>query len=99
MDRKVAAARWRSAALLAAIVGAAASAYLLVEYVTGQPGVCLTGSGCDLVRASAYAYPLGVPMPLIGLAFYLMAIWLTIWGLDARSMARVLPQVAFAGIA
>jgi protein-disulfide isomerase len=99
MDRNLAAARWRSAALLAAIVGAAASAYLLVEYVTGQPGVCLTGSGCDLVRTSAYAYPLGVPMPLIGLAFYVMAIWLTIWGLDARSIARVPPQVALAGFA
>jgi len=31
--------------LLAAIVGAGASAYLLVEYVTGQSGLRLTGSG------------------------------------------------------
>jgi len=99
MDRSVASARWRSAALLAAIVGAAASGYLLVEYVTGQAGVCLTGSGCDLVRASVYAYPLGVPMPMIGLAFYLTAIWLTIWGLDARPLMRVPPEVALAGIA
>lgn len=99
MDRNVAAARWRSAALLAAIVGAAASAYLLVEYVTGQPGVCLTGSGCDLVRTSVYAYPLGVPMPLIGLAFYVVAIWLTIRGLDTRSLAGVPAGIALAVIA
>ncbi len=57
------------AALLASIVGASASAYLLVEYLTGQPGICLTGSGCDIVRASAFAYPLGIPAPLIGLLF------------------------------
>jgi protein-disulfide isomerase len=99
MHPNLAAVRWRSAALLAAIVGAAASTYLLVEYVTGQPGVCLTGSGCDLVRASEYAYPLGIPMPLIGLAFYLVAIWLTIRGLESRSIAGVPAEVALTGIA
>ncbi|MDH4334461.1 MAG: thioredoxin domain-containing protein [Chloroflexota bacterium] len=72
------AARWRAIALLAAIVGAGASAYLLVEYVTGQPGLCLTGSGCDLVRASDFAYPLGIPLPLFGLVFYVVAAWLVL---------------------
>ncbi len=57
-------ARWRALALLSAIFGAGVSVYLLVEYTTGQPGLCLTGSGCDEVRASPYAYPLGIPMPL-----------------------------------
>jgi protein-disulfide isomerase len=87
MHRGTAVARWRSAALLASIVGAAASAYLLVEYLTGQPGVCLTGSGCDLVRASKFAYPLGIPMPLIGLVFYLVAIWLSLRTVDADAVA------------
>ena len=95
----MAAARWRSVALLASIVGAAASAYLLVEYVTGQPGLCLTGSGCDLVRASDFAYPLGVPLPLIGLLFYLAAIWLTLADPDARPVARIRAEVALLGLA
>jgi protein-disulfide isomerase len=99
MHRNQAAARWRSAALLAAIVGGAASAYLLVEYVTGQPGLCLTGSGCDLVRASSFAYPLGVPLPLIGLAFYLVAIWLTLAAPDARPIAGVRANTALLGLA
>jgi protein-disulfide isomerase len=99
MHRSMAAARWRSAALLASIVGAAASAYLLVEYVTGQPGLCLTGSGCDLVRASDFAYPLGVPLPLIGLVFYLAAIWLTLAAPDARPVARIRADVALLGLA
>ena len=59
-------------AVAGALLGAAASAYLLVDYVFGG-GICLTGSGCDLVRASMLAYPFGIPMPLLGLAFYLVA--------------------------
>lgn len=89
MHPDMAASRWRAAALLAAIVGAGASAYLLVEYVTGQPGVCLTGSGCDLVRASAFAYPLGVPTPLIGLVFYVVAGWLVLRTIGTQPMAGI----------
>jgi protein-disulfide isomerase len=70
------AARWRALALLSAIFGIGVSGYLLVEYTTGQPGLCLTGSGCDEVRASDFAYPLGIPMPLFGVAFYAVAAWL-----------------------
>ncbi len=94
MHRDMAAARWRATALLASIVGAAASAYLLVEYTTGQAGLCLTGSGCDLVRASAFAYPLGIPTPLIGLVFYLVAAWLVTRTLDARRVAGLAPATA-----
>jgi len=68
--------RWRALALLSAIFGAGVSVYLLVEYTTGQAGLCLTGSGCDEVRASAFAYPLGIPMPLFGVVFYAAASWL-----------------------
>jgi protein-disulfide isomerase len=94
MDPTMAAARWRAAALLASIVGAAASTYLFVEYVTGQPGLCLTGSGCDLVRASSFAYPLGIPLPLFGLAFYLAAAWLTVQTLGERPVAGLRPPIA-----
>jgi protein-disulfide isomerase len=96
------AARWRAIALLAAIVGAGASAYLLVEYVTGQPGVCITGSGCDLVRASAFAYPLGIPLPLFGLVFYLVAAALVLRTIDGGPIlgipaVRAVQLVAAAG--
>lgn len=94
MHRSMAAARWRATALLASIVGAAASAYLLVEYVTGQPGVCLTGSGCDLVRASAFAYPLGIPTPLIGFGFYLVAALVVLRTVDPGAIAGVAPRTA-----
>ena len=68
--------------------------YLLVEYVTGQPGVCLTGSGCDLVRASAFAYPLGIPTPLIGLVFYLVAAWAVLRTLEAGRLVGLAPGTA-----
>jgi protein-disulfide isomerase len=99
MHRSTAAARWRATALLASIVGAAASAYLLVEYVTGQPGVCLTGSGCDLVRASAFAYPLGIPTPLYGLVFYLAAAWVVPRTLDAKRVWGRAPGTALLALA
>jgi protein-disulfide isomerase len=99
MYRSPAAARWRVAALLASIVGASASAYLLVEYLTGQPGICLTGSGCDVVRASAFAYPVGIPTPLIGLLFYLATGWLVTQSLTARRIAGLQPEAALLGLA
>ena len=64
-------------AILGALLGAFASAYLLIDYVFGS-GICLTGSGCNIVRASAFAYPLGIPMPLLGLGFYLVALALVL---------------------
>lgn len=88
------AARWRALALLAAIFGAGVSAYLLVEYTTGQAGVCLTGSGCDEVRASEFAYPLGIPMPTFGVVFYLAAAWLAYRTLGGAPLLGVTPRTA-----
>jgi protein-disulfide isomerase len=95
------AARWRALALLSAIFGAGVSVYLLVEYTTGQPGVCLTGSGCDEVRASDFAYPLGIPMPLFGVAFYLASAWLGYRTLRGGPILGVPPRtlLLLAGVA
>ncbi|HEX6128372.1 MAG TPA: vitamin K epoxide reductase family protein [Candidatus Limnocylindria bacterium] len=98
------AARWRALALLSAIFGAGVSVYLLVEYTTGQAGVCLTGSGCDEVRASEFAYPLGIPMPLFGVVFYSVSAWLAyrtlrggpILGIPLRTLLLL---AGFAGLA
>lgn len=91
------AARWRALALLAAIFGAGISAYLLVEYTTGQAGVCLTGSGCDEVRASRYAYPLGIPMPLFGVAFYAVAGWFAYRSLPGGTVFGYAPRLLLLG--
>ena len=93
MDPHVTIARARAIALVAAIVGLGASVYLLVEYLTGQSGVCLTGSGCDLVRASAFAYPLGIPTPLFGVAFYSAAAFAAWRTLEPRPIAGISPRI------
>jgi protein-disulfide isomerase len=85
----------RRIALVGAFVGLFASAYLLVDYVFGS-GICLTGSGCDVVRSSAFAYPLGIPMPLLGLGFYLAAVVLLLLN-PTRTVARVRAGTAALG--
>jgi protein-disulfide isomerase len=83
--------RARGVAALGGMIGVFASAYLLVDYVFGS-GICLTGSGCDAVRASPFAHPFGIPMPLFGLVFYLAALVMLLatadrfpWPLGRRS--------------
>jgi predicted DsbA family dithiol-disulfide isomerase/uncharacterized membrane protein len=56
-------------ALALAVVGLAASAASLYVYVAASPTFCVE-AGCATVRASAWSHPLGVPMPLIGLGYF-----------------------------
>jgi uncharacterized membrane protein/glutaredoxin len=57
--------------LIAAAVGLLVSAYLAVVDLTGGSALCIAGSDCDIVRASAYGRLLGVPLALLGVGFFL----------------------------
>lgn len=62
----------RRLALLAfalSLVGLGASLASLVDYLSPEPSFC-ADSGCATVRASAWAHPLGVPMPVAGVAYF-----------------------------
>jgi protein-disulfide isomerase/rhodanese-related sulfurtransferase len=61
----------RKTLLLAlSLVGLWDSAYLWWAYTSpSRPMVCL-GDGCDAVRASPFAYPGGIPLPIFGVAMY-----------------------------
>ena len=83
--------------MTSALLGAAVAVYLSVEYLTGQAGLCLTGSGCDAVRASAFAYPFGVPLPLFGVAFFLAAGWLVWRSFDQHALLGVSLTAALLG--
>jgi protein-disulfide isomerase/uncharacterized membrane protein len=92
----------RRVAILGGLTGALASAYLLVDYLGGST-ICLTGSGCDVVRSSAFAYPLGIPLPAAGVAFYLAAV-IALVALPGRRlvaipMVRVLVVLSWLGVA
>ena len=50
------------------VIGLAASIASMVDYAS--PSTFCTEAGCATVRASAWSHPLGVPMPLIGIAYF-----------------------------
>ena len=54
-------------ALATASIGLAASLASLVDTV--DPTFC-SESGCATVRTSAWAHPLGIPMPVLGIGFF-----------------------------
>lgn len=53
------------------LLGLAVSVFLLYEYSLSGPMNCPVGRGCDIVRASPYSSFLGIPLPILGMAFYL----------------------------
>ena len=64
--------------LLLGLLGLFDSLYLFWVYTSpSRPMVCL-GTGCDAVRASAYSHLGGVPMPVFGVAGYLLVALLII---------------------
>jgi predicted DsbA family dithiol-disulfide isomerase/uncharacterized membrane protein len=54
--------------LVPALAGLVASAMLVVDYVRPAPVFCVEGGGCDALRHTAIAMPLGIPLPLFGVA-------------------------------
>jgi uncharacterized membrane protein/predicted DsbA family dithiol-disulfide isomerase len=81
------------AALAFAVVGLGASIASLIDYF-GKVATFCAETGCATVRESAWAHPLGVPMPVLGVAFYLAA--LALGFIDAPRLRRV---VAITGAA
>jgi protein-disulfide isomerase len=81
------------AALGFAVIGLAASLASLIDWLGAAPTFCAE-TGCATVRESAWAHPLGIPMPVLGLAFYAAAITLSF--VDAPGLRRAL---AIAGAA
>jgi predicted DsbA family dithiol-disulfide isomerase/uncharacterized membrane protein len=61
-------------------VALVASSLLLVDYVRPAPVFCGAEGGCGVVKRTVFAYPLGIPMPLIGIG-----------GLLAIGLAQLLP--------
>lgn len=73
-------------ALVCALVGLAASIASLVDYLGASPTFCAE-SGCATVRESMWAHPLGIPMPVLGIAFFTM---MFVLGFVDRRRARLL---------
>jgi predicted DsbA family dithiol-disulfide isomerase/uncharacterized membrane protein len=74
-------------ALGIAVIGLAASAASLIDYAGASPTFCAE-AGCATVRESAWSHPLGIPMPVLGIAFFATAIALGF--ADAPRLRRIL---------
>jgi uncharacterized membrane protein/predicted DsbA family dithiol-disulfide isomerase len=63
---------WGLAASLVPVLGGLfASAALWVDYLRPRPVFCVEGGGCDAVKHTVLAAPLGIPMPAVGVAGFL----------------------------
>jgi len=82
-------------ALGIAVIGLAASAASLIDTLGASPTFCAE-TGCDTVRESAWAHPLGVPMPVLGIAFFAAALALGFVD-PARGAPRLRRALALAG--
>jgi uncharacterized membrane protein len=90
--------RYRIIAVLA-VLGLAISAYLAWTFSTGGPMLCVGTQGCETVRASRYSAILGVPLGIIGIAFYLALLAVALWKLVERPSSGDLPHLAVFGLA
>jgi protein-disulfide isomerase len=73
-------------ALAFALIGLGASVASLFDYLAPAPQFCAE-SGCATVRASAWSHPLGVPLPAIGIVYFLA---MSVLGFVSRRRTRLL---------
>jgi uncharacterized membrane protein len=81
-------------ALVLALVGLGASIASLVDYLSPAPTFCSEG-GCATVRLSAWSHPLGIPLPIIGIAYFLAMTVLAFW--PHKRLRLVLAGIGAAG--
>lgn len=97
--------RWRAATgLLLSLAGLGVSAYLTVDHFAKIPLACSdTGLvNCQKVTTSAQSHILGIPVAVLGLAFYLVMTVLNLpvaWGATDRRVHLVRLALSLAGIA
>jgi protein-disulfide isomerase len=82
-------------ALALSCLGLGASLASLVDYLAPMPTFC-AASGCETVRASAWAYPLGIPMPAFGVIFFAAMIALAFVARPKLRLGLALFGAAFA---
>lgn len=88
----------KTIALSLALLGLFDSLYLLWTYTSpSRPMVCF-GTGCDAVRASVYSHVSGVPMPLFGVAGYLLVALLIIAESLVPAALAIEVRYALAGV-
>ncbi|MSQ10520.1 MAG: vitamin K epoxide reductase family protein [Dehalococcoidia bacterium] len=81
-------------ALVFALMGVGITSYMTVTHLSGASVACIGGGGCDEVPASRFAYLAGIPLPYLGLGFYLTVTALLLAGWRHKlSLDVVLPAL------
>ncbi|WP_131737773.1 vitamin K epoxide reductase family protein [Actinomadura roseirufa] len=78
---------FQGAAWLLTLVGLGVSVYLTIAHYNDEALLCSTSGkvDCHAVTTSEYATLVGIPMPLLGLAFFVaMAVLITPWALRSQ---------------
>ncbi|MDR5696083.1 MAG: vitamin K epoxide reductase family protein, partial [Armatimonadota bacterium] len=84
---------------LLSVAGLVVSGYLWYGTGGAELRLCPAGSGCQVVQGSRYAYLLGVPLPVYGLAYYGTLLVASCWSVGAVRPWRVVLSVSAAGSA
>lgn len=71
--------------LLVSLLGFGDAAYLTVAHYTGNAVPCTITHGCDVVTNSVYSSILGIPVALLGAAFYIAVFALVFFAIDNAS--------------
>lgn len=80
---------------IAAGAGLGVSLLLLWEATHDGAQFCGPGGGCDIVQDTAWAKPLGIPLPVLGVLFFAVAMLL----IHVRGMRKHLAWMGLAGAA
>lgn len=83
------------------LFGLAISAFLFYEYTFAGSVMCPLGQGCDIVRSSPYSYIFGIPLPFLGMLFYLVMAILSIihsHELPVKIVRRLQLMIALSGV-
>jgi protein-disulfide isomerase/rhodanese-related sulfurtransferase len=87
----------KSLSLLLALLGLFDSLYLLWIYTSPNRTMICLGTGCDAVRLSAYSHFHGVPMPVFGVAGYIVVALLIVAETLAPAALAIEVRYALAG--
>ena len=83
--------------LIVSVGGTGVAAYLTYVHYQPRALVCTLGGGCETVQDSKYAVIAGIPVAVLGLAYWIAALVLVIWSSElARALTAAL---ALAGLA
>ncbi len=87
----------RVALVVVSVAGIAVSAYLTYVHYKPAALICTTGGGCETVQHSKYAVLVGIPIAILGLAAWIVALALTLWNSElARTLTAALALAALA---